>query len=172
MPTSRTARRHLPRFPGLSGAWGKGLLVLLLALASLNATRASLAETPPADAATGIVRFLFEPPPGASPAELCRLVEIRAVRLVELEGAPPREEPAARPAPVRGEPDGSGSTWDRSCRFTLGGLEPGATYRIRARLLPSPWWGLGWEYQEVCPREGGIPATGSPGTHRCEPIRR
>ena len=126
----------------------------------------------PADSATGTVRFLFEPPPGASPADLCRLVEVRAVRLVGGEGAAPREEPVVRPAPVRAEPDGSGGIWDRSCRFTLRGLEPGTTYRLRARLLPSPWWGQGWEYQEVCPREGGIPSTGAPGTHRCDSIRR
>jgi hypothetical protein len=148
-------------------------LLVLLALPGLRDQAPLAPPSPlPADAATGVVRFLFEPPPGASPAELCRLVEVRAVRLVPVEGAPPREEPVARPAPVRGEPDGSGSSWDRSCRFTLRGLEPGASYRIRARLLPSPWWGQGWEYQEVCPHEGGIAATGVPGTHRCEPIRR
>lgn len=167
----RAVRGFAPGRAHRSGLWA--LLLLLCAAAGSGVPVASEPlPAAPADTAVGIVRFLFESPPGASPAELCRLVEVRAVRLVPRKGAPPHEEPVTKPAPVRGEADGSYVSWDRSCRFTLRGLEPGSSYRIRARLLPSPWWGQGWEYQEVCPLEGGIAATGVPKTYRCNPIRR
>lgn len=179
MKEPRAERAVEPRAnrAGAAGTGGRPRLraALFLSLAVLGLRGPAAADplpAAPADAATGTVRFLFEPPPGASPAELCRLIEVRAVRLVFQEGAAPREEPVARPAPVRGEAEGPEASWDRSCRFTLRGLESGSSYRIRARLRPSPWWGQGWEYQEVCPREGGIPASAGQGTHRCEPIRR